>query len=162
MFVIVFLLFILVPIFEIVLFIQMGGVIGLWPTIGLVLLTAVIGASLVRSQGIATLTSVQSRLQQGELPAQQILEGVLLAAAGMLLLTPGFLTDALGMCVLLPQPRAWLAKQIMAKMVVKTATSGFHTGGGFSSGHSSSSNGDVFDGEYQRKPTDTDHSHRLP
>ena len=161
MFAIVLLLFILVPIFEIMVFIQMGGILGLWPTIGLVLLTAFVGASLVRSQGLATLMSVQTRLQQGELPAQQILEGVLLAAAGMLLLTPGFLTDALGMCVLLPQPRAWLAKQIMAKMVVKSGASGFHSGGGFSNGHSSS-NGDVFDGEYQRKPSDNDQSHRLP
>lgn len=65
MFPILLLLFIFVPIIEIALFIQVGGFIGLWPTIALVLITAIVGASLVRSQGLATLTSVQNRLQQG-------------------------------------------------------------------------------------------------
>lgn len=75
---------------EIALFIQVGGVLGVWPTIALVLLTAIVGASLVRSQGLQTLLTVQQRLAQGQLPAQQILEGVMLAVAGVLLLTPGF------------------------------------------------------------------------
>jgi len=77
------LLFILVPIIEIGLFIQVGGFLGLWPTIALVLITAFVGASLVRSQGLQTLMNVQNRLQQGELPAQQIFEGVMLAVAGV-------------------------------------------------------------------------------
>ena len=110
MFPILLLLFIFVPIIEIGLFIQVGGFLGLWPTIALVLITAFVGVSLVRSQGIQTLMSVQGRLQQGEMPAQQILEGVMLAVAGVLLLTPGFMTDALGMLVLLPAPRAMFAK----------------------------------------------------
>ena len=83
MFPILLLLFIFVPIIEIGLFIQVGGFLGLWPTIALVLITAFVGASLVRSQGIQTLMSVQGRLQQGEMPAQQILEGVMLAVAGV-------------------------------------------------------------------------------
>ncbi|EVT76529.1 fxsA cytoplasmic membrane family protein, partial [Vibrio parahaemolyticus V-223/04] len=69
------------------------GFLGLWPTIALVLITAFVGASLVRSQGIQTLMSVHGRLEQGEIPAQQIFEGVMLAVAGVLLLTPGFMTD---------------------------------------------------------------------
>ena len=116
MFPILLLLFIFVPIIEIGLFIQVGGFLGLWPTIALVLITAFVGASLVRSQGMQTLMSVQGRLQQGEMPAQQILEGVMLAVAGVLLLTPGFMTDALGMLVLLPAPRAMIAKKMMEKM----------------------------------------------
>ncbi|MBO0216733.1 FxsA family protein, partial [Vibrio sp. Vb2880] len=99
MFPILLLAFIFVPIIEIGLFIQVGGFLGLWPTIALVLITAFVGASLVRSQGIKTLMSVQGRLEQGEIPAQQIFEGVMLAVAGVLLLTPGFMTDALGMLV---------------------------------------------------------------
>ncbi|MCV6068867.1 FxsA family protein, partial [Escherichia coli] len=99
MFPILLLAFIFVPIIEIGLFIQVGGFLGLWPTIALVLITAFVGASLVRSQGIQTLMSVQGRLEQGEIPAQQIFEGVMLAVAGVLLLTPGFMTDALGMVV---------------------------------------------------------------
>ncbi len=109
------LLFIVVPMVEIGLFIQVGGLLGLWPTIAIVFLTAVIGASLVRSQGIATLTSVQKKLQQGEMPTQEIVEGMLLAVAGVLLLTPGFMTDALGLVLLLPPSRAKIAQLLMQK-----------------------------------------------
>ncbi|UPQ87794.1 FxsA family protein [Vibrio sinaloensis] len=166
MFPILLLLFIFVPIIEIGLFIQVGGYLGIWPTIALVLITAFVGASLVRSQGLQTLMSVQTRLQQGELPAQQILEGVMLAVAGVLLLTPGFMTDALGMLVLLPAPRAVMAKYLMSKMVVKSVGGGFHgsfNGQPFEQGpfeqdpfkrHDSS--GNTFEGEYQRKDDDDD------
>lgn len=168
MFPILLLLFIFVPIIEIGLFIQVGGFLGLWPTIGLVLVTAFVGASLVRSQGIQTLMSVQNRLQQGELPAQQIFEGVMLAVAGVLLLTPGFMTDAFGMLVLLPAPRAFIAKYLMSKMVVKSVGGqGFHTGfhndpfdnrshhnAPFDRDPFQSQQGDTFEGEYERKEDD--------
>ncbi|WP_282177859.1 FxsA family protein [Vibrio nereis] len=167
MFPILLLLFIFVPIIEIGLFISVGGYLGLWPTIALVLITAFVGASLVRSQGLQTLMSVQGRLQQGELPAQQILEGVMLAVAGVLLLTPGFMTDGLGMLVLLPAPRAAIAKYLMSKMVVKSVGGGFH--GSFHQGPFNqdlfnddpfkrdpfdSQKGDTFEGEYERKDDD--------
>jgi UPF0716 protein FxsA len=168
------LLFIFVPIIEIGLFIQVGGFLGLWPTIALVLITAFVGASLVRSQGIQTLMSVQGRLQQGEMPAQQIIEGVMLAVAGVLLLTPGFMTDALGMLVLLPAPRAIIAKKMMEKMVVTNMSGGFHAGGQsgfgqspfgqdpFSSGSfkqdpsDQSKDGNTFEGEFEKKDNDND------
>ncbi|WP_394249149.1 FxsA family protein [Vibrio profundi] len=165
MFPILLLLFIFVPIIEIGLFIQVGGFLGLWPTIALVLVTAFVGASLVRSQGIQTLMSVQGRLQQGELPAQQILEGVMLAVAGVLLLTPGFMTDALGMLVLLPAPRAIIAKKLMEKMVVKnmSGAGGFQAGFGHSpfeqdpfhrDPFSQSKDNNTFEGEFERKNDD--------
>ena len=153
MFAIIFLIFVLIPVIEISLFISVGGYFGLWPTIAMVFLTAFLGASLVRSQGLQTLISVQSRLQQGELPAQQILEGMLLAVAGVLLFIPGFLTDMLGMIVLLPAPRRALAKYLMTKMVVKSAA-GF--GGHFE--QPSDNDGHTFEGEYQRK-NDDDNNH---
>ena len=169
MFPILLLLFIFVPIIEIGLFIQVGGFLGLWPTIVLVLITAFVGASLVRSQGIQTLMSVQGRLQQGEMPAQQILEGVMLAVAGVLLLTPGFMTDALGMLVLLPAPRAMIAKKMMEKMVVKNMSGGFHAGGQAGFGQSpfgddpfnrdpfdQSKGGNTFEGEFEKKDEDND------
>lgn len=169
MFPILLLLFIFVPIIEIGLFIQVGGFLGLWPTIALVLITAFVGASLVRSQGIQTLMSVQGRLQQGEMPAQQILEGVMLAVAGVLLLTPGFMTDALGMLVLLPAPRAMIAKKIMEKMVVSNMSGGFHAGGQAGFGQSpfgqdpfnrdpsdQSKDGNTFEGEFEKKDDDND------
>jgi|TARA_B100001063_G_scaffold30450_1_gene23423 UPF0716 protein FxsA len=163
------LLFIFVPIIEIGLFIQVGGFLGLWPTIALVLITAFVGASLVRSQGIQTLMSVQGRLQQGEMPAQQILEGVMLAVAGVLLLTPGFMTDALGMLVLLPAPRAMIAKKMMEKMVVTNMSGGFQAGGQGGFGQSpfgqdpfnrdpsdQSKDGNTFEGEFEKKDDDND------
>lgn len=164
MFPILLLLFIFVPIIEIGLFISVGGYLGLWPTIALVLITAFVGASLVRSQGLQTLMSVQGKLQQGELPAQQILEGVMLAIAGVLLLTPGFMTDALGMLVLLPAPRAAIAKYLMSKIVVKSVGGGFqggfqqgpfnqgpHDEPPFNQGPFDAQKGDTFEGEYERK-----------
>ena len=167
MFPILLLLFIFVPIIEIGLFIQVGGFLGLWPTIALVLVTAFVGASLVRSQGIQTLMSVQGRLQQREMPAQQILEGVMLAVAGVLLLTPGFMTDAFGMLVLLPAPRAIMAKKLMEKMVVKNMSGGFHAGGSAGFGHSpfeqdpfhrdpfnNSNDSNTFEGEFEKKNDD--------
>ncbi|CAM3740756.1 phage T7 F exclusion suppressor FxsA [Vibrio aerogenes CECT 7868] len=145
-------LFIAVPVIEIGLFIQVGGFIGLWPTIGLVLITAFVGASLVRSQGIQTLMTVQQRIQAGELPAQQILEGVLLAVAGVLLLTPGFMTDMMGMTVLLPGPRARLARYLMGKVVVQGQ---FNAGFGQNTYHhdhpGDSSEGQTYEGEYEHK-----------
>lgn len=166
MFPVLLLLFICVPIIEIGLFIQVGGFLGLWPTIALVLITAFVGATLVRSQGIQTLMSVQSRLQQGEMPAQQILEGVMLAVAGVLLLTPGFMTDAFGMLVLLPAPRAIIAKELMKRVKVNSMMGGgFHAqGGGFGQSpfgsdpfQSHEKNDDnTFEGEYERKDDDSE------
>jgi UPF0716 protein FxsA len=128
-----------------------------------VLLTAVVGASLVRSQGLQTLMSVQSKLQQGEMPAQQIVEGVMLAVSGVLLLTPGFMTDAMGMLVLLPAPRAAIAKYLMSKVVVKSVSGGFHQGGfhqgdfqqgPFDSHRDHQRDGNTFEGEFERKDDD--------
>ncbi|USD65458.1 FxsA family protein [Vibrio sp. SCSIO 43136] len=174
MFPILLLLFIAVPMIEIALFIQVGGFLGFWPTMGLVLLTAFVGASLVRSQGLQTLMSVQSRLQQGELPAQQIVEGVMLAVSGVLLLTPGFMTDAMGMAVLLPAPRAYLAKQLMSRVKVQGMHGGFSSHSQFGQGGFEQHNpfeqqdpfkrdqdGSTFEGEYERKDDDHNDRNRL-
>ncbi|EOX1766765.1 FxsA family protein [Vibrio cholerae] len=160
MFPILLFLFIAVPVIEIALFIQVGGVLGVWPTIALVLLTAIVGASLVRSQGLQTLLTVQQRLAQGQLPAQQILEGVMLAVAGVLLLTPGFFTDILGMLVLLPAPRAYFAKQLMSRVVVGNIHA---SGAGFEQPNHfhdrANPNGTTYEGEFERK--DDQDQHRL-
>ncbi|MCG6235548.1 FxsA family protein [Vibrio furnissii] len=162
MFPILLILFIAVPVIEIGLFIQVGGVLGLWPTIALVLITAFVGASLVRSQGLNTLMTVQQRMQRGEMPAQQIVEGVLLAMAGVLLVVPGFMTDVLGMVILLPAPRAKLAHSLMSKMVVTPMASGFQSSHFERDGdtHSSSHHGQTFDGEFERKQDDQDKLNR--
>ncbi|MCZ4372125.1 membrane protein FxsA [Vibrio diazotrophicus] len=166
MFPILLILFIAVPIIEIGLFIQVGGMLGLWPTIALVLITAFVGASLVRSQGLQTLLTVQQRMQRGEMPAQQIVEGVMLAVAGVLLLTPGFMTDAMGMLVLLPAPRAMIAKYLMSKVVVSNLSGSFHSSHFERDPHRphDSHQGQTFDGEFEKKDDDDDDqnsNHRL-
>ena len=113
------LLFFTVPLVEIYVLLEVGGVIGALPTVGLVVLTAVIGAGLIRAQGLATLGRVQAELDRGELPAVGIVEGFLLLVAGALLLTPGFVTDTLGFLVLIPPLRrraieASLEKRLMS------------------------------------------------
>jgi len=103
------LLFLLVPVVEIYLLIKIGGVIGAFPTVVLVILTAVIGAALARYQGLATLQRLQATMARGETPAIEVFEGVLLLVGALLLLTPGFMTDLLGFACLIPVTRRALA-----------------------------------------------------
>jgi len=91
---ILFLLFLLIPLLEIYLLIKVGGIIGALPTVFIVVFTAVLGAWLLRIQGLSTLMRVRSTLAQGGIPAVEMLEGAVLLVAGALLLTPGFFTDA--------------------------------------------------------------------
>lgn len=100
--------FIGVPLIEIALFIQVGGWIGLWPTLGLIVLTAVIGVTLLRWQGVSVLMRAQRELAEGTLPVMQVFEGLCLVIAGGLLLTPGFFTDAVGALLLVPAVRKLL------------------------------------------------------
>ncbi|TVZ39978.1 UPF0716 protein FxsA [Alteromonadaceae bacterium 2753L.S.0a.02] len=115
------LLFIVIPILEMWLLITVGSVIGALPTIGLVFLTAMMGLALLRQQGFSTLIRAQTRMQQGELPASEMIEGIFLAVGGALLLTPGFFTDALGFCCLIPGLRqiiiSWGMKHIKIRNV---------------------------------------------
>ena len=96
MFLILFLIFVLIPVVELSVLIRVGEILGTWTTIGLVLFTAVLGVSLVRSQGLSTLMQVQQKLARGEAPGQEIVEGMMLAMAGVLLVIPGFVTDFIG------------------------------------------------------------------
>lgn len=100
-----FAVFLSVPLIEVWLLVKVGSLIGAGWTIFLVVLTAVIGAALVRAQGLSTLARIQELLHQGELPAVELLEGAALLIAGALLLTPGFLTDTVGFLLLLPPLR---------------------------------------------------------
>lgn len=113
-----FLLFITIPILEMWVLIKVGSQIGALPTIALVFLTAAIGLALLRQQGLDTLLRVNQRMAEGQLPAQEILEGVLLAIGGALLLTPGFITDAFGFACLIPPSRKWLVSALLRQGVV--------------------------------------------
>ena len=97
--------------------IEVGGIIGSWPTIALVVLTAVIGVGLIRAQGFATLMRGIARLNAGELPATEMVEGVMLALAGALMVTPGFVTDTAGFVLLTPRVRRRLAAELLRRFV---------------------------------------------
>ncbi|WBU56383.1 FxsA family protein [Paracoccus sediminicola] len=116
-------LFILIPIIEIALFIQIGGLIGLWPTIGLVLLSAVVGTVLIRSQGRRALEDLQGSFRTLSDPMRPLAHGAMILFAGALLLTPGFFTDIVGLLLLVPGVRDWIMRA--AGKRVKVTSSGF-------------------------------------
>jgi len=127
------------------LLITVGGHIGALPTIGLVMLTAVVGLALLRSQGLATLTRGMGRLQRGEVPAMEMAEGILLAVAGALLITPGFATDAIGFSLLAPAVRALLAARLARQFSPP--------GSGFGEPRGDSR---VIEGEFETRPDSRD------
>jgi UPF0716 protein FxsA len=116
--------FITVPLVEIALFIQVGGWLGLVPTLVLIVLTAVVGTAMIRHQGFAVLSRAQRQLDQGGVPVQEVFEGVCLVIAGALLLTPGFLTDAVGAVLLLPPVRAALYRRVKAHLEARLVAAG--------------------------------------
>ncbi len=115
MFRILFLLFLSIPLIEIYILIKVGSVLGAPFTVFLVVFTAVLGALLLRFQGLYTLQRVRTALAQGELPTIAMLEGVVLVIAGALLLTPGFFTDAIGFLALVPPLRRKLIWKVIER-----------------------------------------------
>lgn len=105
-----FVLFIAVPIIEIALFIQIGGFLGFWVTMLIVILTAIIGTRLVKSQGLNAIRDVQNSFINGGNTANSLINGALILVAGVLLLTPGFFTDFIGLTFLFPSTRSWWIK----------------------------------------------------
>ena len=110
------LLFILIPLLEIWLFILLGGFIGVYPTLFVILLTAILGTFLVKTQGINVLKEIQNKFNELENPTEPIVHGAMILFAGALLLTPGFFTDTVGFLLLLPKVRRaaffWLKNRV--------------------------------------------------
>lgn len=119
-----FALFVLVPILEIALFIQVGGWLGLWPTLGIVVLTALAGTYLVRRQGLAHIRAVQGSLSELRDPTRPLAHGAMILASGLLLLTPGFFTDAVGFALLVPGVRDALMRFVRSRITVQSFTLG--------------------------------------
>ncbi len=142
--------FIAVPLAEMLLLFEVADRVGAWTTLGLVVLTAVIGIQILKFQGLSTLLRARQRLQTGELPAQEIVEGMLLAGAGALLLTPGFITDTLGFVCLTGPLRRPIARRIIGLGVVRQfdASSGHWSSGGY--GARGGGEGATYEGEYNR------------
>lgn len=134
-----FLAFLAIPLIEIALFIQIGGVIGLGWTLLIVVATAVIGATMVRSQGLAVLGQVQQSFGEVRDPTEPLAHGAMILFAGALLLTPGFFTDAVGFSLLVPQFRSAAFKALRRR--IKTQS--------FTVQEPVRPNGDVIDGEFE-------------
>ena len=122
-------LFIVIPLVEIALFIEVGGIIGVAPTIILIIVTAILGAGLLRLQGLMTIRRVQENIDHGQLPAIELIEGAMLLISGAFLLTPGFFTDALGFLVLVPTIRRRIALWLLSRVSVIQAGGSVHHGG---------------------------------
>ena len=110
------LLFIIVPILELTLFIQLGDVLGLPATLAIIVLTAFLGAALTKSQGRQALANFNQALASGKMPHREATDGLLILIAGAVLLTPGFLTDAFGFALLFPPTRAFFRHRLAAKL----------------------------------------------
>ena len=142
---VLFLLFLAIPLLEIYFLILVGDWIGALPTVLLVILTAAMGATLARHQGLATLQRLQAMLARGELPAVELFEGVILLVGALLLLTPGFITDFAGFICLFPAARRVLALWAMRHF----NTGALSTPG--STGPSRGREGRTLEGEFRRE-----------
>ena len=159
-------LFIAMPIVEIALLLRVGDAVGWAPTLLIVIATAVVGSGMLRQQGLATINKARQRLDAGELPAKQMLEGMLIMVGGVLLLTPGFVTDFFGFLCLIPFTRQWLATRLSARAIVGFSASKQRgatnaqpdvSQSGRSRPDSSSrsrADGDIIDGDFKRLDDD--------
>lgn len=135
--------FLIIPFIEIYVLLEVGSIIGAFPTIFLVVFTAVLGAWLMRRQGFSTWKRFQTNLQRGEIPAYEMIEGPILLVGGALLLTPGFFTDLLGFACLYPPLRRKIAQYVLENFIIKAqAGSVFEQQTQFK--------GEVLEGEYHK------------
>lgn len=152
-----FLAFIAVPLIEITLFIQIGGAIGLWPTLLVVVGTAFLGSYLVRSQGRQAMAGLQSSFSQLNDPTEPLAHGAMILFAGALLLTPGFFTDAVGFALMIPQLRSAAFHYLRKRIKVQSFSMGGGMGGGGMGQQPHQQGGDdIIDGEFEevREPHD--------
>ncbi|HEX7050429.1 MAG TPA: FxsA family protein [Longimicrobiales bacterium] len=105
-------IFVAVPFLELAILVKLGTVVGVWPTLALVLGTGALGAVLARSQGTRVLREIQAELAAGRMPAGRLLDGAMILAGGILLLTPGLLSDLSGLALLVPLTRTWFKRKL--------------------------------------------------
>ncbi len=157
MILLIFLAFITIPIIEIAVFIQVGERIGVWPTIGIVIATAILGTAMLRQQGVSILFRIQENLAANRIPVHELFDGVCLVIAGALLLTPGFVTDSIGLLLFIAPLRRWIAGEIGKRFIAKANlqfSSDFQDGQGRS--YPDEGNGPIIDGDFQDITESTD------
>jgi UPF0716 protein FxsA len=144
-----------VPLAEIAAFVVIGGQIGVWATLGMVLLTAVIGSFLLRWQGIGLFNRINAEMRGNRVPGRELVHGVMILIAGVLLLTPGFVTDSLGFLLFVPAIRDLVWSSLKDRIVVQTMSRGFGAGGSDHAPGSGAADDGVVDldkDEYERNP----------
>lgn len=151
-----FLLFLLVPLIEIGLFIQIGGAIGLWPTLAIVVATAIAGTALMRQQGALALGELRNSFNELRDPAEPLAHGAMILFSGALLLTPGFFTDSIGFLLLLPPVRRAAYRWLRARVQVQT----FSYGPTRARPEPGVSDGDVIDGDFSEVAPEKRPTHR--
>lgn len=151
-----FLAFLAVPLIEIALFVQVGGAIGLWPTLAIVVLTAILGTVLVRTQGALALNNLRGSFSRLEDPSEPLAHGAMILLSGALLLTPGFFTDAVGFALLMPPVRralfAWLRKRVKVQRFEMGPGGPVHT-------HHPRPGEDIIEGEFTEVPPEKRPTH---
>lgn len=157
MFRFLFVLFIIIPIIEIALLIQVSEVIGGFATIALVVITAILGAKMVKQQGMGALQNAQAQMAQGQMPAQELFTGICVIIAGVLLLTPGIMTDVFGLLLLTPAIRNKLAAGLASQATVRMSAGMQQNQACFTHQHDASHDHQqtnqptTIDGEFERK-----------
>ena len=153
-----FIAFLVVPLIEIGLFIQVGGAIGLWPTLGIVVLTAALGTFLVRQEGARAIADLRRSFSELRDPAEPLAHGAMILVAGALLLTPGFFTDAVGFALLVPAVRRWVMRTLRRHIKVARFEMGERPQDPRRTAPRHDprrpARGDVIDGEYQEVPNE--------
>lgn len=115
MFLVLFVVFVVVPLVELAVIITVAGAIGVFPTIALLILVSALGAFLVKREGIGVMRRTQAAINRGEIPGREMLDGALLMGAGALCVVPGFVTDAFGLILLLPPVRAFVGSRLIRR-----------------------------------------------
>ena len=144
--------FIAVPLVEIALFIQVGGAIGLWPTLGIVIATAFAGAYLVRSQGRAEMERLRGSFRTLSDPTEPLAHGAMILFSGALLLTPGFFTDAVGFALLVPGVRDAVMRAVAKRVTVQRFAMGPQPGGARPARPARPARDEVVEGEWAEAP----------
>lgn len=148
-------LFIGVPIIEIAIFIRAGDVIGFWPTLAAVVLTAIVGTALLRAQGLAVIERARQSAERGQLPIDEVFAGVCILLGGALLLTPGFMTDAVGFLLLVPGFRRVIGRRIVTALFRNSRTRVWVDGEEVSSPrHPQAKKPDAIDVDFTEVPAD--------
>jgi UPF0716 protein FxsA len=148
-------LFVAIPLIEIALFIQIGGAIGLFPTLAVVILTAIAGTWLVRSQGAQALMQLRASFEELRDPSEPLAHGAMILFAGALLLTPGFFTDAVGLLLLIPNVRLWLFRYVKSRLSVDSFHYGEHE-------PRAPSQDDVIEGHWEEVPPGPQNPNQKP